>query len=761
MKDGQRKVVTSKHLKKPNDTNQKFVVEEEEDTFIPSINSDELYKIHDSIAGRTSIIDDILAINPKIITVIETISSLIVSPNDMFSGTLNFSVNEELDLPTEILSQFKDVSSSFIESEYNFMDTLDTIIKNSLYTHGGHCIIHIPRHELKSIQETIPKQSTEAGLLSAKHRLNTLNIKTPKNITLTNSLAEIVLSNSLLHKRRPMDKKIYSHFGDGDIVGGLLNHKSITENITVFSGGMFNDINDTPIHKTVNIKNIIPIADRDTPSIHYGYLYLTDTTGRTIIPEIDYGMTANRKIDKIFKDINANRVQDTTKVPKISNIKELQDYIMEDTFKDLLASITGGDNSVIKINDELILGLATKILEDSPVNIIFLPPELVSYYAIEYRENGTGRPLIEKISTLASIRALMSFNNMSQYIGTGRKLTNVTINLDDKEQRPKAVTKSILAEIMANDTQSYPINMLKVNEIAEWSRRNNYRVTTNHTKFPNTTVNIDREDLSGSNADSDTLDKLDRDMLSALYATPSMISDNYSPEYAIEIRQGEILLNKRIARIQKKYNVLITSDIRKRLLLNGDYITKVKTILNNNLPALRKHIKNDKRITDQLSDIELVNHYAFELITNLNITLQTLTSNTKDKTTEEFEDYLSMVDKVIETFLSSSVLPDNIKESLSGNVENISAGLKLVLVRKYMTSNNVMPEFTKLFNVDENGDPTMDTMEEYKMFIDTLESVSDMFTKFTKVKEEKEVEEVKEDPADDTDNLDEDVDIEE
>lgn len=91
-------------------------------------------------------------------------------------------------------------------------------------------------------------------------------------------------------------------------------------------------------------------------------------------------------------------------------MEEIYSHIITAKIKKRLSGGLLGDLAAIEEdNTDVYRVMMTRMLKKQKTKLL-LPSELVSYYAFKYRENGTGESLLETITVLSSIRAILMTN---------------------------------------------------------------------------------------------------------------------------------------------------------------------------------------------------------------------------------------------------------------------------------------------------------------------------------------------------------------
>jgi len=702
-----------------------------------NINASELEKIQQNIIGVNSVVEDIVELIPEIDVIIEIVTSLILAPNDMESVNLNYDLSS-LGLPSEITTNVIDVLEDHLETEYNFIEKLETIVSESLYTKGAYVELNLPVSFINDLVKQTKTKRMSVGIESAikdyekaHEKINIVD--SSKHITITNSLATVCKDNIIKDRvTAGIEDKYYSGIiGDTNIktLKPGIEGSSFSDGFAALSDFTLND--NKSITKKVDVSNIIPICRKDDPSEHYGYFYFTfDNKFKETKTRDD------RYIEEVFTEIKDTLMSTDKNVPEIKNIDSLRQVLIVERLDKYITKLKldDGVDLTVDVEETLLLDIAEHMLQQLDLKIIFLPKEFVSYYAVNFRKNGTGKSLIERVSVLASIKGMLTFVNLLAFIKSSVSTTEVKIDLDEDDINYRSTLDKVLAGVIKNRQFKLPVRMLKVDNYIDWIDKLGYVVDARHPDFPEINVEVKEVKNNINPIDTTLFEALDKQIYISLYANPELINESYDTEFATVARQKDILLNKRVKKLQRKYDKLITKDISKKLMLDGLFIGKLRTILTSNIKSLRKSVKNSNTIlpdTDSknVTDEVLVNRTILFIIRKLKVELVKPESTVKEIRSDEFENFTDILDTTMDKIFSGDALPDDLVGELSDNLDNIKAAVKTVLIKRYMADNKILPDFNKMFALNEDGVPNADMLDEHLNFVETLKMIALPFIK--------------------------------
>ena len=157
----------------------------------------------------------------------------------------------------------------------------------------------------------------------------------------------------------------------------------------------------SPLIMKLPVESVIPIYAKNEPSKHVGYFVLLDIEGYPIniirdLEEIDAQSACldNNSTDDLKTGlINKAKMGlygSIGEVPTLQNIEVLYGDIVDHMIKSKLRNSEFEDLVEIRDTADIYKVMMARALAAKKTKILYLPLELVQYYAFKYRRNGTG-----------------------------------------------------------------------------------------------------------------------------------------------------------------------------------------------------------------------------------------------------------------------------------------------------------------------------------------------------------------------------------
>ena len=489
-----------------------------------------------------------------------------------------------------------------------------------------------------------------------------------------------------------------------------------------------------PLVMHLPTESVIPVHVMNNPEKHLGYFVLLDDNG---IP-VDTNTELKKKENDIQNLINNNDTKlniiskakkalsgITKKDVKLNNLESMYSDIAEKMLKRKLANGLYSEVADIKDNADIYRVMLLRALKAQHTSILFLPAEVVAYYAFDYRDNGTGKSLLEKVSMLFSIRSILLFSKLMANIKNSITVTEVSATLDDDDIDPEKTMEKIISESLKTRQTHLPLGVTKIDDLTDWVHKVGFKYNFKHPGLPNMELETSDTQTSKVIPDSDLDDHIEEMIIMSFGLTPEIVKAGYNEDFATTVMSKNLLLTKRVTQMQAIFNPLITKHVH--CFLKSDMIlrNKLQDIIKSNIKSIKSAIKKQKTDEhninyDKISDERLITYILKMFETELTVSLPTPELSEAQAMKDSFEVYKDALDDYLELFVSSDALPDEIMGEMSDKLDSVKSVMKTILIKKWMGDNGYMPEISEFLSLDDEGKPVFDILAEYTEYSDAL-----------------------------------------
>lgn len=742
-----------------------------------------------SIKDKISNNDDIVMLFPDIELAIQILVSSVLAPNDMVNVVLQYEAPEKIVLPTNVKQQLLDTLERYMDSEYNIIDKLPIILRESLFTKGAYIEAVIPEASLddainqvandKITLESYLKNSNNTYLSNRNHSYfistesstngviaTVSNSKPTKGksieitqedlgIHVTDNPQVLMYSKKILDKKQKMSRERNSKAMkiSSETVYEELDRMFRPDSTLVFKDYIEIQNKDnasresigSPLVMKLPVEAVIPIHVTSDPSKHLGYFIVLDENGNPINIKDDMlnyqeamgntlyfnnSSTSNSLIQKAKLALQGFQKE----VPVINELETIYNDIVENMIKSKLREGEFGELADLKYNADVFKVMFSRSLKAQQTKVLFLPVDLVAYYAFEYRDNGTGKSLIEKNTLLYSIKAMLMFARLMASIKNSINTTVVSATLDENDPDPEATREKIISESLKTRQSTLPLGLIRPDDLTEWTHKVGFMYKIQHPALPNMELDVTDTAPSKTVPDEELDNKITERILMSYGLTPEIVMSGYSSDFATTVASKNLLFAKRCTSLQLGFMAQVTEHVRKIARNDFNLINKLTEIIKTNIKEIKKLIPNTENSEDdinfkRISEKDIIEYLLDKYINHTNIGLPAIVMTDAAALKNSFAEFKANLEEIVDAVFTSTTFSDKYAGKLSEEIDGAKDIFKATAILEWLSNNNYMPEITDIFVKDDEGNPTFDLFGQYLSYKDTL---ADLVTKFAK-----------------------------
>lgn len=492
-----------------------------------------------------------------------------------------------------------------------------------------------------------------------------------------------------------------------------------------------------PMVYKLPVEAVTPVHVVNDPSKHLGYFVSLDENGTPIVGTDDQiindpfsnmmnnqDSTANL-LTKAMNGLNGMTKSST----KLSELEKIYNVIVDKMIKNKLANSEYKGLADISETTDLYRVMFTRALKSRRTKLIFIPKELVSYYAFEYRENGTGKSLLEKNHMVYSIRAILLMGRIMSTIKNSVPITKVSATLDEDIVDPSSARESIISNAMNAKAASFPIGLTNMNELVNWSRKLGMVFDIKGGGEPEFNIEISNENANHFVPD-DSLDTiLTKRSYMGFGLTPEQVDSGYNPDFASTFAAKNLLTAKRNKEFQNKFIPMVNDNIR--LILDSDDTLqeKLRSTIRSNLKVIKDFLKiydkntnkdKDLIINDEIETInkkskddEIIEYILEEYIREVYIEIPEAETNEAPNMKNAFNDFKDTLTDAIDLMFPAEVYNDTNMGKSAESIDSVKALIKLNAIKKFLADNKYLDELNNIIIKDNEGNTKFPALEEF------------------------------------------------
>jgi len=466
---------------------------------------------------------------------------------------------------------------------------------------------------------------------------------------------------------------------------------------------------------------VIPVFVPSDPSDHLGYFLVCDERGHLVnkSTQDDYFNQLNQNVNA-NNDMISQLIQSThrgTFGMKGNNeidgesLQRAYSDMVEQTMLARLRAGACGDNVTIARPEEVFRIMLARTLANQDTRLVYVPAEMVTYFAIDYNKFGIGRSLLEDTKILAGMRAILMFANTMGSLRNSVGRTKLNIKLDERDDDPVDTVEFIIGEFSKNRQQAYPLGASNPLDIISFLQNAGVEVVVSgNDGYPNTEVNAEDFGAQVNKPDLD-LDNLLRKNHSLSLGIPVEMVDNaQGPEFATTAVTNNLLLTKRVLKTQEQFCPHVTDFVQKYTYNSGTLLDRLRKIIIENKGKLGDEVRQYIHSHGQELNVDNV----VKLFIDAVICELPSPDTTKIKVqVEAYKEYKEALAEVLPAYISKEMFDagGDSQTDISTAVDGLVAVTTAFYLRQFLRTNNIMPELFELMELDENEEGKVNIFE--------------------------------------------------
>ncbi|WP_257292816.1 hypothetical protein [Endozoicomonas sp. ONNA1] len=660
--------------------------------------------------------------------------SSILAPKDLISTELEFSLMNNIQVDDTTGNFISKIKSYFTE-QYNLPKLLTNMLEDMLFKRGSYPMVILPESSVDEVinsncrislesmtdQFTLDGDPIEMGFLGDVKRKTNVSLESlvsPKRtgtVGKINDYVDVTDNFNVLKWPMVADKARQDHIHDIlGFTGVSLESREVRSKKTLYSRREYtqmplevvnvdkeNKSHGHPMVMKLASESIIPVHVPGDPSQHVGYFILLDKNGNPIDKpkEAGYYKELNQRINDLdeTKDLlqQTNLASGHHKVKHTdSDIskKELLNSYTEIIESDLIHRLENGiydDNVEVAKPTEVYRIMLARALAKKHTRILFVPAELVCYFAFDYNENGIGRSLLEQSKVITSIRSVLMLANAMGELKSSIGRTKVNIGLDAEDTDPEQTVEFMLNEFSKHQRSAFPLGLSSPSDITDAIQKASVDVAVSgNARYPETTLDISDNNRGNTSVSTDLEDKMRRRQYMSYGLSPEMIDTDMNIDYAALVVSSNLLMAKRVTNYQDRFTPQLKNFI-KLYTLNSSYLRE----------ELKETLSKVKREKDE--DMDGLLH---RMLNNLIIGLPKPDTTRTEGLRDSYQTYTDTLDMAIEAYIQPEMLDGLIDSEVEGGFDAIIACIRGYYQRQWLAKNNLLPELNSLVDPDDGVD---------------------------------------------------------
>lgn len=476
-----------------------------------------------------------------------------------------------------------------------------------------------------------------------------------------------------------------------------------------------------PLIMRMPAESVIPVHVPGDEKNHIGYFFLIDEEGNPVSKN-----SSKNHFNDLQSRLNGNQTNpggsnmssfllDKAKTGlagngakiNITNATKIYTDIVE---SDLIERLRNGiyqKNVSLGRNQEIYRIMFARTLANQMTRLLYMPAEMVTYFAYKYDSNGIGVSLMENMRILNSIRAMSMFTRVMASLKNSIGRTQVKLKFDPEDPDPTKTVEIAMHEVAKTRQQYFPLGINTPNDLVDWVQRSGYEYTfEGHPGLPDMGIEFEEKNSNYVKPDTELEDDLRKRSIMTLGMSPEMVDNGFNSEFATTAVNNSILMSKRVKKIQDHITPLLTEHARMVVGSDSNLVNHLRDIIGENYDKLDKIVQSEEELSGLNKD-GIIEFILESFLNSFNIELPKPDSVSLENQMTAFETQSNGLDKALDSWINTDILNENVAGKLSGSVDNLKGIIKSYFMRRWMSENNVYTELAELTTKDETGSPIL------------------------------------------------------
>lgn len=408
----------------------------------------------------------------------------------------------------------------------------------------------------------------------------------------------------------------------------------------------------------------------------------------------------------------ARNLAGTNNVTTFREGAKLMEELMESNIVPRLMNGAFPTGAEIADSGDLYLLMWSRVLCSMRTRMVFIPAEMMTYFAFDYHHNGMGKSLLDTNKTLISIRAGLLLTRMTGEIRNSIPLTKVTMKIDEQDADWEKTWAEGYDAISKTRQPQYPLSTLAVNDIMDWvNRAGMIFAFEGHPRMPDTSFDFEKFTHENPLPDQDFYENLGKQLYMGFGIPPELMDSTYDPEFAIAVASRNIMFTQTILEYQKLASGLMTADHHRLILSDGVMVNKVVGLVKAKWGDILTRLPDEDRLRLKENPKKFATDLVERIVLAIRVGLPTPDGTTLENQLEQIQQLDSIAEATMRFFASEEVVASDIAPELSQKIGAMGPTIKAAWMRKMMADRNLVPEMFELSAVDNEGKASFELLQ--------------------------------------------------
>lgn len=505
--------------------------------------------------------------------------------------------------------------------------------------------------------------------------------------------------------------------------------------------------------------SVIPIHAPGKPEQQLGFFIMIDQNGRPVTKETsrDYYGELNTAYSNIGSDSNETgsiirQVRDAmgmksnlAEKSQVSELTKTFESILENDLVNRLHNGLFNEDLEFDLGQQLSSMLLSRSLSNKKTQLVFIPKELLTYIAFDYRDDGVGRTVLERLKILASMRVSLRFARTMGNLRAAIPRKRVSLSVDENDHDPMVTIEYMKTLVLEAQKQGFPVGCSDPTQIVDALQRQGIDFAINgngNPAIPNADVTFEDYVTTNEAGNPEFEDQLRREMLMSIGIPPELVDPTSSPDFAVSVVNNNLMMQRYVIRLQRTLMDGVTKFVREFC----DHSSILRNQMKEELEAHKDQLTDEQK---QMTTDEVVDGFISSII----VSLPSPDSSRTESQIESLQHYSELLDLGLECYITEDIIPEKYRGT--HDINRVISVIRSYFLRRYMSKNNILSELDGMTELDDDSKHTFDILGQQEPLVNTIGKAVEAY--FKRYEPEETEEETSDADADDVPSDDETV----
>ncbi len=485
-----------------------------------------------------------------------------------------------------------------------------------------------------------------------------------------------------------------------------------------------------PLEMVLPPESVMPLFAPNDPTDHVGYIILLDANRNPLssasiddnFRQLEQHLAMNNEqvnamLTSNFSELTGRQLNssDIEKQHQTQLYAEMMEAALINRFK---TGVLGGNIALSRSDDYYRIMFARWLTKQQTI-ALYVPAELMTYYAFDYNAYGVGQSLTDKNKILGSIRAMLLFANTMAGIKNAVGRSRLKIQLDEEDQHPEETVHALTDNHMRNRGNMTPFGTMHLPTIADYMNIAGVEIDVEgNSMYP--TVKCEVEDFNSNKVLVDT--GLEEDMrrrwIMGHGTPPELVDQSQQPEFATTFLANHQIFAQGCLEKQAILCAFVTEHMVKFSKYSQPIRDDLRSVVKENIGDYKKAIEEFTKANSNIKDYrapdgdDIIDEIVDLYLDSFKVTLPQPDLGTLESQMQALSAKSEAYDKALEYYFSPEAFDSATFSDVATVIPMLKASYKMILMRDFMRENNILPELTKIVTMEEDDTPAMDLEDE-------------------------------------------------